>query len=103
MKKLNKESRDRLKEVIKQHYKSGVLKEKEDSEEELDINDEETDGVEDDSVEGSEEVTSGGNSSEIENALNAALEAAASYGDPKLSTLLNNAKIYLARSLSKKV
>jgi hypothetical protein len=99
MKRLNKETRDKLKEVIKNHYKSEILKEKKD--EEVDIsNDEE---IEDNGMEGNEEASSGGSSSEIENALNVALEAATAYGDPKLSTLLNNAKIYLARSLSKKV
>lgn len=39
---------------------------------------------------------------EMDNALDAAIKVSNSYGDPKLSTLLDNAKIYLARTLAKR-
>jgi hypothetical protein len=88
-----------IKELIKEKYKSmKPLDEKEEEE----ITDTDTFDTEEFSDTDTEIPTTSSDSTAMEDALDAAIQSAIDYGDPKLSTLLDNAKIYLARSLARR-
>jgi hypothetical protein len=86
---------------IKENIKKIVREAKnEETETEEDLNIDTPSGEE--NIDISSETDSGDVAVEMDNALDAAIKVANSYGDPKLSTLLDNAKIYLARTLARK-